>query len=245
MIENNMLTKRERRELKNQEKEERKNKKLKQELRNRLILWAFVIIVIGLVVLAIVYSPKTSERGGLLNSAIMEKDQVAGNRDSKVVLIEYSDFQCPACKNYSGIVKNLIKEYNDKIALVYRHFPLKSIHKNAEKAAYAAEAAGKQNKFWEMHYKIFENQGFWENERNPVELFTSYARELNLNIEQFKNDIGSREIKEKVSEDYSSGLSSRVNSTPTFFLNGERLNNPRNYEEFKSIIDQSIRNSGE
>ena len=109
-----------------------------------------------------------------------------------------------------------------------------------EVAAQAAEAAGKQNKFWEMHDMIFENQKEWSDERNVKEFFVMYAEALNLNKEQFVADFDLKEVMDKINADYKSGLRYSVNAVPTFFLNGEKLQNPRNYEDFKSIIQEYI-----
>lgn len=175
--------------------------------------------------------------------SIASGDWVKGGAESKAVLIEYSDFQCPACGVYHSVVKQLTEEFGDTIQFAYRHFPLRQIHKNANLAAQAAEAAGVQGKFWEMHDMIFENQKEWSEKRNAEETFIEYGKILGLNIEQFKAGIKSKEIKEKIEDNYQSGLSLKIKGTPTFFLNGEKLNNPRTYEEFKKLIEESINNS--
>lgn len=171
---------------------------------------------------------------------VAEDDWVKGNKEAKVTLIEYSDFQCPACGAYYPIVKQLNHEIGDKIVFAYRHFPLRQAHPNAELAAQAAEAAGRQGKFWEMHDMLFENQKEWSNQSSPKETIGKYAQSLNFDIERFKSDLDSKEVKGKVNNDYQSGIKARVNSTPTFFLNGNKLDNPRNYEEFKDLIQKVI-----
>lgn len=168
-------------------------------------------------------------------------DQVKGERDAKTTLIEYSDFQCPACRAYWPLVKQAAQEFPDQIAIVYRHFPLAQ-HKNAKGAAQASEAAARQGKFWEMHNLLFENQKEWEQKPNPQELFEKYAQDAGLDLEKFKSDLASREIEEKVQTDYRSGLAASVNSTPTFFLNGQKLETPKSYEEFKKIIEDATKN---
>ncbi len=155
-------------------------------------------------------------------------------------MIEYSDFQCPACKAYSPIAKQIADEFKDKIAFVYRHFPLPQ-HQNAQKAAYSAESAGNQGKFWEMHDLLFKNQDNWSNKSNADELFLSYAKELKLDEEQFKKDMESKTIKEKIDTDLSNGQKAGVNSTPFFFLNGQKLDNPQNFETFKKIIEEALK----
>ncbi len=173
-------------------------------------------------------------------STISVSDQIKWNREAKVVLIEYSDFQCPACAAYYSVLKQVAADFKSDVAFVYRHFPLRQIHQNSELAARAAEAAGKQGKFWEMHDLLFENQKEWSGEKKAEELFKRYAVSLNLNVEQFGTDIDSQEIKDKVNNDYRSGVSFGINATPTFFLNGEKLQNPRTYEEFKSLLQKAL-----
>ena len=134
--------------------------------------------------------------------------------------------------------KKIVEEFNDKMAFVYRHFPLPQ-HKNAELAALASEAGGRQNKFWQMHDAIFENQEEWEKAGNAEEIFIKYAEKIELNVEQFKNDLKSKELKNKVASDLRGGQSAGVNSTPTFFLNGEKIQS-RSYEEFKQIMESKI-----
>ena len=128
----------------------------------------------------------------------------------------------------------------NQIQFIYRHFPLRQTHRNAELASRVAEAAGRQDKFWEMHDMIFANQTEWSDQRNAKNLFLQYAASLNLDVKKFEDDIDAKEIKDKVQNDYQSGVKFRVNSTPTFFLDGKKLQNPRTYEEFKGLIEEAI-----
>ncbi len=208
----------------------------KQKFQIVAFLFLIVLIVAGFVIMAI--RLKNGSNQPLLPvSAIVASDQIKGDREAKIILIEYSDFQCPACAAYAPIVKQIAEEFKDSAVFVYRHFPL-SQHKNAELAALAAEAAGKQGKFWEMHDLIFENQNEWSESQIAEELFVKYATELNINIGQFKNDLISKEIKDKVKNDLRSGEKNGVNSTPTFFLNNKKIQ-PRSYDEFKQLIEAS------
>lgn len=169
------------------------------------------------------------------------KDHKKGNSEAKVALVEYSDFQCPACGVYYPIVKKLVDEYGDKIEFTYKNFPLRNIHKNADLAARAAEAAGMQGKFWEMHDMLFENQKDWS-EKEAGSIFNNYAKKIGLNVDQFKKDIASEDVKAKVQNDFDGGVSSGVNYTPSFFVNGKKVNNPRSYDEFKNLIEISLGN---
>lgn len=172
-------------------------------------------------------------------STIIVSDQVKGARNGKTLLVEYSDFQCPACGAYYPLVKQLTQDFEGKIAIVYRHFPLHQ-HEHAEIAAHAAEAAGAQGKFWEMHDMLFEHQKDWSSQNSTKDMFIQYAESLGLDRARFITDIDSKEIANKVKEEYQSGIDADVTSTPTFFLNGKKLDTPRSYDEFKTVIEEAI-----
>lgn len=172
--------------------------------------------------------------------AVTADDWLRGSRTAGVVLIEYSDLQCPACKSYEPLLSQLTGEYGDRIAFVYRHFPLRTTHPYAEAAARAAEAAGKQGKFWEMHDLMFENQEEWSR-GNYQQLFEGYAESLALNLDQYRRDIADQALIARVENHYQSGLAARVNSTPTFFLNGTKITNPRSYDELKSKVEEAFK----
>jgi len=171
--------------------------------------------------------------------AIAVDDWVAGNKDAGVVLVEYSDFQCPACGAYHPIVKQLVEEMGNDFAFIYRHFPLQQ-HKHAKLAAYAAEAAGNQGKFWEMHAMIFEHQRDWSDVSDARDTFFEYAKSLGLDLVRFEKDINSDEIANKVSKSYSTGMKLRISGTPTFFLNGKKMEAPRSYDEFKQTVQNEL-----
>lgn len=151
-------------------------------------------------------------------------DHVYGKADAKVVLIEYADFQCPGCAGVYPEVTKIKEEYKDKIAFVYRAFPLTSIHPNALAAAGAAEAAAKQGKFWEMHDLLFESQDAWES-LSPSDrgtAFSNYARQLGLNLDRFNTDISSPEVSYSISYARALGGKSGVSATPTLYI-GDKL----------------------
>ncbi|MEK7558481.1 MAG: DsbA family protein [Patescibacteria group bacterium] len=208
----------------------------------KIFIWTLIVLGVGGIIfgLAKFAGSPASLKTILPVDAPAISDWTKGGKDAKVILVEYSDFQCPACGAYYSVTKQLVEEFGGNIAFIYRHFPLRQIHQNAELAARAAESAGKQGKFWEIHDIIFENQEEWSSQRNAEEFFERYAKSLDLNMEKFKSDLVSKEIKDEVAADYQSGLLFKVNATPTFFLNGEKLQNPRNYEEFKSLIQAAI-----
>ncbi|RJQ33059.1 hypothetical protein C4572_00030 [Candidatus Parcubacteria bacterium] len=212
---------------------------------NRIILWSSIaVLVIGsaFAMAKLANKPQAVENGSnlaLTINAISDTENVKGNKEAKITLIEYSDFQCPACAAYYPLLKQISAEFGNDVRFAYRHFPLPQ-HKNAKIAGIAAEAAGKQGKFWEMHDMIFENQRDWAEEKDAAAIFANYAADLGLDLTKFSNDISSQEIKDKIDSDYKSGLKAKVNSTPSFFLNGKKINNPRNYDEMKALIQAEL-----
>jgi protein-disulfide isomerase len=152
-------------------------------------------------------------------------DHVEGKADSNVILVEYGDYQCPSCGGAYPNVNTLMDEYGDRIALVFRNFPLTSIHPNAKAAAAAAESAGLQGKYWEMHNILYENQNSWSSldTSKRTDAFVAYAERLDIDIEKFKTDLSSDGVNSKISFDMELGKAQNASATPTFFLNGEKL----------------------
>lgn len=163
-------------------------------------------------------------------------DHVFGKKDSKIVLVEYGDFQCPGCAGAYPNLKTISEKYKDKIAFVFRNFPLTSIHPNARAAAAAAEAAGLEGKYWEMHDILYTNQKNWQSstvaERTP--LFAGYAKEVGIDNATFEKALTSLSINEKISFDQALGRKINVSATPTILLNGEKLS-----DEISNDIIQS------
>jgi protein-disulfide isomerase len=165
-----------------------------------------------------------------------EANAQESNEPAKLTLTEYSDYQCPACAYFHPIVDSLKKTYGNDLKVVYKDFPLNS-HQFAALAARAAEAAKKQGKFLEMHNMLFENQQQWSS-GNAEARFIGYAKELNLDIEQFKDELNAAETQKAVMEEKQEGIQMGVNSTPTFYINGEKIQqNPSSYDGFKALID--------
>lgn len=215
--------------------------KNQKNLKNKLKLWLTVAVVIIIVVLGMVQSVKKSDKKDSSSDmsssiAVNENDWVRGDINSKVVIVEYADFQCPACGLYHPLIKQVEEKFGDSIAVVFRHFPLTQIHQNALIAAQATEAAGMQGKFFEMHDMIFETQSVWSDDSRAQDIFVDYAKQLGLNEEQFLNDIKSKVVKDKIAQSYKVGTKLGVNGTPTFFMNGKKIDNPRSFEEFETLI---------
>lgn len=149
--------------------------------------------------------------------AVSSHDHSYGNPYAALELVEYGDYECPYCGRAYPIIKSIQEVLGPDLKFVFRNFPLTKIHPQAFAAAVATEAAGLQGKFWEMHDLIFENQrGLHE------QSFLTFAEDLGLDLERFKNDSQQKELADKVDHDFESGLRSGVNRTPSFFINGEK-----------------------
>lgn len=165
-----------------------------------------------------------------LKPPVNDTDQQTGNLQAKITLVEFGDYQCPHCGHAHPLLKRLLKEMGNELRFVFRNFPLQELHPAAYMAALAAEAAGKQDKFWQMHDIIFENQ-----QNLHGHSFVDFAEKLQLNLQQFGKDWKSEEIQQKVEADFESGVRSGVNGTPTFFVNGQQL---VSYDEsYESLLE--------
>lgn len=240
-MEDTTLSKRDRKKL---NREAHSEAETKSPITNKLLTVA-AIVVLGAGAFWFMYkgdspSGSTENTEAITPANVSEEDYAKGPGNAVVTLVEYGDFQCPACAAYHPIVSQLADELKDDLRVVYRHFPLNSIHRHAQIAAQAAEAAGEQEKFWEMHDILFERQDDWVNVRDPRSLFKEYATELELNVEQFDTFMNSSEAKARVDADYKSGVAAAIQSTPTFYVNGEKIEGPQGFEPFKALIQAKI-----
>jgi protein-disulfide isomerase len=152
-----------------------------------------------------------------LSVPVSDRDHVLGPETARVTLVEYGDYECPYCGAAHSEVKHVVREMGDDLRFAYRHFPLSQIHPHAYQAAEAAEAAGVQGRFWEMHDLLFENQ-----DRLSLRDVLTLATALGLDLERFVGDLRAHAHADRLREDFLSGIRSGVNGTPTFFVNGVR-----------------------
>jgi protein-disulfide isomerase len=152
-------------------------------------------------------------------------DHTEGSESNKILLVEYGDYQCPGCGGAYPNLNTLMEEYSDNVTLVFRNFPLTTIHPNARAAAAVAEAAGLQDKYWEMHNLLYENQDDWSNldTTQRTTIFNSYAKDIELDVNKFQTDISSKDVTAKINFDLAMGKKMNISGTPTFFLNGTKL----------------------
>jgi protein-disulfide isomerase len=198
----------------------------------------FVSVVVGLAVLAIVgffifgknttpsdtpIEPSTTltDAGQLVRS----DSPVRGPADAKVTIVEFADFQCPACKNAVPVVEEVLAKYPTQVKLIFRHFPISSIHQHADETSLAGEAAKNQGKFWEWYGKMYEKQGEWsvQSKRKITEFLANYAKDLGLDTDKYTTDKTNSAARDIVARDLADADALGVDSTPTFFVNGKQL----------------------
>ncbi len=222
--------------------------KSRRKLFRSLKIWGgLIVVLVGIGYGAVWLTqdvPLPGGEGALLSVPVGDTDQIQGPSDAPITLVEYSDFQCPACVAFFPLLEELKKDplLMGKIRFVYRHFPLDNIHPNARRAAQFAEAAGLQGKFWEFHDELFKRQSSWSglSRAKAEEAFVAYARELGLSAERLQSDADSATVASRVQDSFASGISSGVNSTPSFFVNGKRMAHPTGYEQFKQTLLDAI-----
>lgn len=202
--------------------------------------WIFLGIIAAVLVGFLLFRGGDEANAPETNGSSQTSQHVFGNPDSDVVLIEYGDFQCPACAQFFPTVSQVKEKYADDIAFQFRNLPL-PIHQNARAAARAAEAASMQDKFWEMHDMLFQNQRTWSDSSNPAGIFEQYASQLELDVDKFKEDFASSKVNSIINADIEAfEATGEQMSTPTFFLNGEKVTPQPTMESFSEIIDEAL-----
>lgn len=177
-------------------------------------------------------------------------DHVFGNKDAKVVLIEYGDFQCPGCGSVHPRVKTVTEKYKGDLAFVFRNFPLTTIHANARAAAAAVETAGLMGKYWEMHNLVYESQDEWSesNASERADLFANYAQQVGLDKKEFtkKLSAATSQVNKKINFDQAIGKKINVDATPTFYLNGKELSSDKigTEADFTKTIENALKDAG-
>lgn len=156
-----------------------------------------------------------------------------------VEFVEFGDFQCPACGAAEPGVERLLREYNGKITFYFRNFPLPQ-HQNAQAAAAAAEAAGYQDKYWQMHDKLYAGQKSWENQADPSATYANYAKEIGLDIAKYNQALADKKYQTIIDQDLADATALNVNSTPTFYFNGVKYSGQSTYEALKAQIDSLL-----
>lgn len=206
----------------------------------------FIVILIVLASLVGIFAltnKSTSE--GNNGSGDKRSNNTYGKLDSPVTLTEFVDFQCEACYAYYPYVKQVKEQYKDKVRFEIRYFPITSSHQFSFIAARNAESAARQGKFWEMHDKIFEGQKSWEQTKDPQPTFDQYAQSIGLDMTKFKTDRESSDVSSVVNKDLKDVQALGGTGTPTFALNGQKIESPKpSAEEISKVLDEALKKAG-
>lgn len=187
-----------------------------------------------------------SGAGEIAPSVVVEvtadDDAMLGDADAPIEIIEFSDYQCSYCQrfhaySYPDLLKNYIE--TGKVKFVYRDYPL-TFHANSLNAAIAAECAGDQDNYWEMHGKLFDNLAAWSGSTDAGSIFSSYADELGLDVDSFESCYNGADVQEEIKGDMRDALNAGVRATPTFFINGQKLEGAQPYSVFESILESIL-----
>lgn len=200
--------------------------------------WIVLIVVIGGLIGAFLL---TESKSNTSSSNSAGSSNYYGKLDSPVTITEYVDFQCEACYSYYPSVKQAKEQFKDQVRFQVKYFPISSGHQFAITAARSAEAAARQGKFWEMHDKIFEGQKMWEQTQNPQETFDQYAEEIGLDMTKFKTDRESNEVMAVINKDLDDVKKIGGTGTPTFAINGKKVENPGTGEALTKMIEDAIK----
>ncbi len=203
------------------------------------------IIIIAAIIVGFVAIVLLSRSAGTDEVSTTGSSNIYGNPNSKVTLTEYVDFQCEACYAFYPTVKEVKEKYKDTVKFEIKYFPISSSHANALAAAAVAQAAAKQGMFFEMHDMLFERQKLWENmTTDRTATFESYAKEIGLNVEQYNTDLASPETKAIINADLAEVKKLGGDGTPTFALNGKKIDNPANsVEAISKVLDDALKST--
>jgi len=211
------------------------------------ILVGIIVIFAGIFVVA---QHNSNNNSGATTNNAQPTNHVEGLGQKGVTLVEYGDYECPVCADYYPIVKQVAAQFNDQIYFQFRNLPLSTIHPNAFAAARAAEAAGLQNKYFQMHDTLYANQNNWVGQADPKSTFDTYAKNLGLNVSQFDSDYASSKVNDSINADLSTFLkTNQQEATPTFFLDGKFVDNSQfvdsktgqlSVDKFATLINAEI-----
>ena len=205
------------------------------------IMIAVFIVIFGGLGFLIVRNNKIATTPITKDQLIKSTSHSTVNSDAKVNIVEFGDFQCPACAAAFPIIEQLLDLYKDnpQVNFVARNFPLPQ-HQYALLTAESAEAAGAQGKYWEMYRLLYSNQNEWVNSADPMSILVGYATQLKLDVNKFKAEVSANKYNSVIEQDKQDGLALGVNSTPTFFINGTRVNGVQNFADFKARVDSAL-----
>jgi protein-disulfide isomerase len=206
-----------------------------------------IVIVVAIVIAAgaALYLSRSADRTAEASDKsprvnIKSGGHIRGPANAQVTLVEFGDFQCPSCGGYHPLVKEILNRYPDKVRLEFHHYPLVDLHPNAMLGAMAAEAAGDQGRYWEMHDALFEHQAEWAPSRNAELVLLNLANRIGLNLNQFMQQLRSPALQDRILQDVTLGNSLHIMETPTFFIDGQRVYIKPTLEDFVKVVEANL-----
>jgi protein-disulfide isomerase len=215
---------------------------MRKFLKPTLVIVVLVVLAAGA---AVLLSRNTDRRPETSTTAVPPADikgggHFRGPENAQVTLVEFGDYECPSCGAYHPFVKEILSRYPDKLRLEFHHFPLVGVHANAMIGALAAEAAGEQNHFWEMHDALFEHQREWGESRNPEPILINLASSIGLDLNRFMQSLRSPALQERVLQDVMRADKLQLNETPTFLIGGQRVYIKASMEDFVQVVEAHL-----
>jgi protein-disulfide isomerase len=206
-----------------------------------------IILAVAVAAGAAVYLSRQPDRSSETNAAPLTADikgggHFRGPENATVTLVEFGDYQCPSCGAYHPFVKEILNRYPQQVRLEFHHFPLISIHPNSMAASKAAEAAGEQGHYWEMHDALFEFQTQWSNQPDPKRVFAAIANRIGINGTILVQTMDSPRLQERILKDVEQGNRANIQAVPTFFINGQQVHIQLSMEDFVRVIEANLHN---
>jgi protein-disulfide isomerase len=208
-----------------------------------------ILLAVGVAAGAAVFLSRGNSDQPVANSStpshvdIKAGTHIRGPQNAQLTLVEFGDYECPSCGFWHPFVKEILARYPDKLRLDFHHYPLVGVHPNAMAAALAAEAAGEQGKYWEMHDALYEHQREWGESPNPKPIFLNLASRIGLDLNRFEQSLASPALQSRILQDVSKAQDLHVEATPTFFLNGEQIHPKLSMEDLVQLIEAHLRST--
>jgi protein-disulfide isomerase len=205
-----------------------------------------IILAVGVAAGAAVFLSRGSDQPASATSTapvhadIKGGGHIRGPENGQLTLVEFGDYQCPSCGAYHPFVKEILSRYPEKLRLEFHHYPLISIHPNSMAASMAAEAAGEQGRYWDMHDALFEHQREWAENPNAESVFLALANRIGLDQNGFMQAMRSPKLQDRILQDVTRARDLQIDAVPTFFINGERVHINPSMEDFVQVIETHL-----
>lgn len=207
----------------------------------KILVAVLVVVVGGMIGLFLLAGSGSTPPAAVGDKTKIIRDASHKTGTGTVQMVEFGDYQCPACGAAYPNVKKLLADYTGQITFYFRNFPLVTLHQNANIGALAAEAAGDQGKYWEMHDKLYETQTAWSELSDPTDTFVTYAKAIGIDSDKFKTALNNKTFQSVIDQDTADGNALGINATPTFYFNGVKYSGSSSYDALKAQVDSLIK----